>query len=131
MQLAIIGASTVGRALASSTTRAGHTVTASAARPEHAQSVAQQTGAQAAGSNRAAVAPAELVILAVPSPAVDRVLADLGDARAGKVLVDAIQPAPAGPAQGALVLVASASPPLIRLQNGHSPPTCSPNLIRW
>jgi predicted dinucleotide-binding enzyme len=89
MQIAIIGASTVGRALAGSTTRAGHTVTVSAARPEHAQSVAQQTGAQAAGSNRAAVAPAELVILAVPSPAVDRVLADLGDALAGKVLVDA------------------------------------------
>ena len=54
MQIAIIGASTVGRALASSTTRAAHTVTVGAARPEHAQTAGL-----------------------------------LGDALAGKVLVDA------------------------------------------
>ena len=35
----------------------------------------------------------------------------------------AIQPAPANPAQGALVLVPSAWPPLIRLQNRQRPPT--------
>ena len=89
MQIAIIGAGNVGRALASSTTRAGHTVTVSAAHPEHAQAVAQQTGAGAAASNSEAVGTAELVILAVPYPAVDNVLADLGDALAGKVVVDA------------------------------------------
>jgi predicted dinucleotide-binding enzyme len=89
MQIAIIGAGNVGRALATSTTRAGHAVTVSAAHPEHARSVAEQTSARAAGSNREAVATAELVILAVPYPAVDSVLAELGDALAGKVLVDA------------------------------------------
>ena len=88
MHVAIIGAGNVGRALATSTTRAGHAVTVSAGHAEHARAVAEQTGARAAGSNREAVAAADLVILAVPYPAVDGVLADLGDALAGKVLVD-------------------------------------------
>ena len=89
MQIAIIGAGNVGRALATSSTRAGHSVTISAAHREHAQSVAQQTGARAATSNREAVATAELVILAVPYPTVASVLADLDGALDGKVLVDA------------------------------------------
>ena len=37
MHIAVIGAGKVGRALATSTTRAGHTVTLSAEHPEHAQ----------------------------------------------------------------------------------------------
>jgi NADPH-dependent F420 reductase len=89
MQIAIIGSGNVGRALATSTTRAGHDVRLSAAHPEHAQSAAEQTGARAASSNREAVASADVVILAVPYPAVDATLADVADALDGKVVVDA------------------------------------------
>jgi hypothetical protein len=88
MEIAIIGAGNVGRALASSSGRAGHSVTLSAATPEHAQAAAQQTGGRAADSNRSAVQAAEVVVLAVPTPALDEVLAELGDALDGKVIVD-------------------------------------------
>ena len=48
MQIAIIGAGNVGRALAGSFTRAGHDVTVSATNPEHARETATETGATAA-----------------------------------------------------------------------------------
>jgi 8-hydroxy-5-deazaflavin:NADPH oxidoreductase len=89
MQVAIIGSGNVGKALAGSLVRAGHRVTLSASNPEHAWDAATQTGGQAADSNQAAIASAEVVVLAVPYPAVDAVLADAGDALAGKVLIDA------------------------------------------
>jgi NADPH-dependent F420 reductase len=88
MEIAIIGAGNVGRALATSSTRAGHAVTVSAAHPDHAADVAREAGARAVGSNRSAVENAEVVVLAVPSPALDEVVADLGDALDGKVVVD-------------------------------------------
>jgi len=88
MQIAIIGSGNVGKALAGSFTRAGHQVTLSATSPEHAQAAATQAGGQAAESNRQAVASAQVVVLAVPYPAVDGVLAEVGDALAGKLLVD-------------------------------------------
>ncbi len=89
MQIAIIGSGNVGKALAGSFTRAGHGVTLTAAHPDNAKAAAEQTGANAAESNQAAVQGAEVVVLAVPYPAVDAVVADAGDALAGKVLVDA------------------------------------------
>jgi 8-hydroxy-5-deazaflavin:NADPH oxidoreductase len=64
-------------------------VTLSASNPEHARDAATQSGGQAADSNQAAVASVEVVMLAVPYPAVDAVLAEVGDALAGKVLIDA------------------------------------------
>jgi 8-hydroxy-5-deazaflavin:NADPH oxidoreductase len=89
MQIAIIGSGNVGKALAGSFTRAGHDVTLTAAHPDHAKAAAEQAGANAAESNQAAVQGAEVVVLAVPYPAVDAVVADAGAALAGKVLVDA------------------------------------------
>jgi hypothetical protein len=89
VRVAIIGSGNVGKALAGSLVRAGHGVTLSASNPEHARDAATQTGGQAAESNRAAVASAEAVVLAVPYPAVDGVLAEVGDALAGKLLIDA------------------------------------------
>lgn len=68
MNIAIIGAGNVGKALATSIVKAGHTVTLSASDPSHAQESAQATGARAAASNREAVQGADLVILAVPLP---------------------------------------------------------------
>jgi 8-hydroxy-5-deazaflavin:NADPH oxidoreductase len=89
MEIAIIGSGNVGKALAGSFTRAGHDVTLSATSQQSARAAASQSGGQAAASNRQAVDNAEVVVLAVPYPAVDGVLAEVGDALAGKVLVDA------------------------------------------
>ena len=89
MEIAIIGAGNVGKALASSSVRAGHGVVLSATDPEHAQAAAEATGARAAASNAEAVRGADVVILAVPNTAVDEVVDELGDALDGKVVVDA------------------------------------------
>jgi predicted dinucleotide-binding enzyme len=88
MQIAIIGAGNVGRALAGSLTRAGHDVTVSAVHQEHARDAATQTGAKAAASNQEAVSGADLVVLAVPATAFDELAAELSGALAGKVVVD-------------------------------------------
>jgi predicted dinucleotide-binding enzyme len=92
MQVAIIGSGNVGRALAGSLTRAGHAVTLTATNPDNAKAAAEQAGASFAESNRDAVQRAEVVVLAVPYPALDVVLGEDGDALAGKVLVDTTNP---------------------------------------
>jgi predicted dinucleotide-binding enzyme len=89
MDIAIIGAGNVGKAIADGSVRAGHSTTISATSPESAEEAAKETGAQAAGSNREAVEGADLVVLAVPQAAVDEVTKELGDALNGKVVVDA------------------------------------------
>jgi 8-hydroxy-5-deazaflavin:NADPH oxidoreductase len=96
MQIAIIGAGNVGRALASSLTRAGHDVTLSAAAAQRASDAATQTGASAAATNRDAVSGADVVVLAVPATAHDQLASEIGDALTGKVVVDvANRPTPA------------------------------------
>jgi 8-hydroxy-5-deazaflavin:NADPH oxidoreductase len=92
MDIAIIGAGNVGRALAASALRAGQSVSVSSASGDSARAAAEATGARAAESNRAAVEGADLVVLAVPYTAVDAVLGSIGDALAGKVVVDATNP---------------------------------------
>ena len=92
MDIAIIGAGNVGKALATSALRAGHRVSMSSASGDSARAAAEATGARAAESNRAAVEGADLVVLAVPYTAVDAVLASVGDAVAGKIVVDATNP---------------------------------------
>ncbi len=88
MDIAIIGAGNVGRALAGSLARAGHKITISALHPEHAAHAAQATGTESADSNRAAVAAGEVVILAVPGNAFRALVDDIGDQLDGKVVVD-------------------------------------------
>jgi NADPH-dependent F420 reductase len=88
MKIAIIGAGNVGGALASSSVRAGHAVTLSSKNPAHADAKAKETGARAVHHASDAVKGADVVILAVPYAAVDSVLDELGDALAGKVLID-------------------------------------------
>jgi predicted dinucleotide-binding enzyme len=92
MNVAIIGAGNVGKALTGSAIKAGHSVTVSSKNGESARSLAEQTGARAAASDREAVEAADVVVLAVPFASVDEVLADMGAALAGKVLVDATNP---------------------------------------
>jgi NADPH-dependent F420 reductase len=88
MKVAIIGAGNVGKALATSITRAGHDVTLAAKNPAHAEAAAREVGANAAGSSTAAAADAELVILAVPF----EVAAEIRDEVAGKTVIDVTNP---------------------------------------
>ena len=88
MDIAIIGAGNVGKALATSLTKAGDDIIITAADVEHAAASAEEVGARSAKSNREAVEGADAVILAVPYTAVDEVLAEIGDALAGKIVID-------------------------------------------
>ena len=92
MNIAIIGAGNVGRALATSAIRTGHSVTVSSASGDTARKLAEETGAKAATSNRAGAEGAELVVLAVPYTAMVDLLDDVGPALAGKIVVDATNP---------------------------------------
>ena len=92
MDIAIIGAGNVGSALTTSLRRAGHEVTVTSKSGDSARRVAADSGARAAASIRQAVGGADVVILAVPYFSVADVLAEAGDAVAGKVLVDATNP---------------------------------------
>ena len=92
MRIAIIGAGNVGAALSAAAVKAGHTVTISAAHPEKAADVAAATGAHAAASNTAAVDGAELVVLAVPAPAVPAIAAELAGVLNGTPVVDTANP---------------------------------------
>ena len=93
MRVAIIGAGNVGKALATSITRAGHEVTLSASSPESAREAAAGVGAQAAATNTDAVRDAEVVILAVPFVgAVDEVTGEIRDRVAGKTVIDVTNP---------------------------------------
>lgn len=98
MTLAIIGAGNVGRALATSATRAGYDVVVASTDPEDAQAVADATGARVAASNRQAAAAAGIVVLAVPYPALETLITDLAVTLRGKVVIDVTnRPIQAGP----------------------------------
>ncbi|HEY5386723.1 MAG TPA: NADPH-dependent F420 reductase, partial [Thermoleophilia bacterium] len=92
MNIAIIGAGNVGRALATSALRAGHAVTVSSSSGDSAVTVARETGAKAAASNSEAVEGADLVVIAVPYMAVVDLLDEIGPQLAGKIVVDATNP---------------------------------------
>ena len=100
MKVAIIGAGNVGKALTTTFKGAGHDVTIAAAHPEHAHEAATKLGAQAAATNREAVADADLVVLAVPAAALETIADEIGEDLAGKTVVDVSNrptPDPAGP----------------------------------
>jgi hypothetical protein len=88
MNIGIIGAGNVGRALATASVRAGHTVTISSTTAEEAERVAAAVGATAVASNRDGVANADAIILAVPFDAVQAIVDELGAALDGKALID-------------------------------------------
>ena len=92
MNISIIGAGNVGRSLAASSVRAGHSVVVASSDPQDAEGVAQATGARTAPSNAAAVHGADIVILAVPFTAAEAIVDELGDALAGKIVVDVTNP---------------------------------------
>jgi NADPH-dependent F420 reductase len=93
MKVAIIGAGNVGKALATSISRAGHDVTISASTPESAREAADAVGVSAAQSNVDAAQDAGVVILAVPFVgAGPEVAQEIRDVVAGKTVVDATNP---------------------------------------
>ena len=92
MRIAIIGAGNVGGGLAAAAVRAEHDVVISASSPYSAGKAASASGATAASSNGEAVRDADIVVLAVPHGAVAGIVAELGDALEGKVVVDSTNP---------------------------------------
>ena len=88
MQIAIIGAGNVGRALATSLTRAGHDVTITAKHSDHAVDVASETGASVGANNAAAASEADVVVLAVPAQSIGEIAGDIASSLDGKVVVD-------------------------------------------
>ena len=88
MDIAIIGAGNVGKALATAFTRAGHNVSISASDASHAMEAAMTTGARAVGSNAEAASGADVIVLAIPFDSAPAVAQDIKDAAAGKPLVD-------------------------------------------
>jgi NADPH-dependent F420 reductase len=89
MDIAIIGAGTVGTALATSFNRAGHNVTVASRDPKDAGTLAAATGSTAAASNAAAAATADVIVLAVPFSSIPEIAAEIATAVGGKPVVDA------------------------------------------
>ena len=90
MQIGILGAGNVGLAVGRQLIRAGHVVKLSSARgPRALTPVARDIGAEAVSVTDAAAA--ELVLLALPWPAVPDVLGPLPNWQ-GRILVDATNP---------------------------------------
>ena len=97
MNVAIIGTGNVGRALAASFTRAGHTVTLASRDAEHAAAAAAATGARFAKTNAEAAAAAQVVVLAIPFASIEAVAAEIREAVTGKPVVDATNRMSFGP----------------------------------
>jgi NADPH-dependent F420 reductase len=88
MKVAIIGAGTVGRSLATSFVRAGHSVVIASRDPEDAGSVATSTGARVAASNAEAAATGDIIVIAAPFSSAPDIATEIADATTGKVVVD-------------------------------------------
>jgi len=88
MDISIIGAGNVGKALSTAFVRAGHTVTIASRDPEDAGAVAAATGATVATSNAAAAAAGDIVILAIPASSFADVAAEIAPAVAGTTVID-------------------------------------------
>jgi 8-hydroxy-5-deazaflavin:NADPH oxidoreductase len=92
MHIAVIGAGNIGRTLGSAWLRAGHAVSIGVRDPsgDSAQQARADLGERARVVPIAeALAPASVVVLALPGAAVDEFLASHGSRLPGKVIVDA------------------------------------------
>jgi predicted dinucleotide-binding enzyme len=102
MKIAFIGHGNVGAALADHVQRLGHQVTL-AARDASSEGVRRARARNASldvAPVSQAVTAAEVVFLATPFPAIEEVLAALGDALDGKILVDCTNPVGPGLTHG-------------------------------
>jgi NADPH-dependent F420 reductase len=92
MKVAIIGTGNVGSALGGTFARAGHEVTLAARDAGKAREVAAQIGAASAPTPAEAARDADVIVLAVPFASLEAVAEALGDAAAGKAVVDVTNP---------------------------------------
>jgi NADPH-dependent F420 reductase len=88
MNIAIIGAGNVGRALATSFTSHGHSVIVASRDPEHAAAAAAATGAGFARTAAQAAVQSDIVVLAIPFASVEDVAAEIREVVVGKPVVD-------------------------------------------
>ena len=132
MDIAIIGAGNVGKALATAFTRAGHNVTIASRDPEDAGAVAAATGSTIATSNADAARAADVVVLAIPFASAADVAAEIAEATTGKPVVDVsnrISFGPEGPeidttsSNGEAVGALFPTPTSSRRSTRSSPPT--------
>ena len=91
MKIAIIGTGNVGKALGAAFAGAGQDVTFGGRDADKVAAAAQASGARAT-TTVAAVAGADVVVLAVPYTAAESVAEEIAAAVAGKVVIDATNP---------------------------------------
>ncbi len=102
MNIAILGAGSVGGALADQLERAGHAVTIAARNPNSdsvAKALARNSRLKVA-SPVEAVAAAQVTLLATPFQANEQALSEVEDALTGKVLIDCTNPVGPGLTHG-------------------------------
>jgi predicted dinucleotide-binding enzyme len=101
MKIAVVGRGNIGGTLAEKWRAAGHDVVFGVREP----------GGEGTASIPDAVAAAEVVLLAIPGAAAKEVVRGLGEALAGKIVVDATnEPSGAGPLHALDELVSGAQP---------------------
>ncbi len=86
MRIGVIGAGRIGGGIATQVAGAGHDVLIAGREPERLAPLAEEIGGRA-GTPAEAVAFAEVVVISVPSRALDDALADAGPL-AGKIVID-------------------------------------------
>jgi NADPH-dependent F420 reductase len=92
MNVTIIGAGNIGRALAGPLVRTGHNVVLTSKEPRHAAEVAREAGAHAIEDTAAAARDADVVVLAVPYAAGEQIADEIREAVRGKVVIDVTNP---------------------------------------
>ena len=91
MRIGVLGAGVVGRTLATGWVRAGHQVVLGSRNPDtdSMRQAVTQTGASGAAPHAAAARGADVVVVTVPGDQVDALVASIGDALVGRVVIDA------------------------------------------
>lgn len=120
MNIAIIGTGNVGKALATRLSQAGNHVTLAARDAEKTAATARELGVESAPDARAAVADADVVILAVPAAALDELAQELAPEVAGKPVVDVtnrMQPDPSAPSNAETLQSKLGAAPVVKAFN--------------
>jgi 8-hydroxy-5-deazaflavin:NADPH oxidoreductase len=91
MNIVIVGAGNVGRALSTGWQKAGHKVTMAVREPANSKANELKEKGFAVVSTKDASASANVIVLAVPWPALAALLKDLGSL-SGKIVIDATNP---------------------------------------
>ena len=91
MNIAIIGAGNVGKALGATFARAGHRVIYAARSADSAHRAAQEVGGQAFSVAEAAQR-ADIIVLAIPYVAAHEVASEIASVATGKIVIDPTNP---------------------------------------